>query len=199
MHGRAAYEFSCQRADWTSCEAFAEQSTRRTGIRRPASMSKGGRASSGQSDRSRLTRGLPRHFPNHEARAVSPPPCAGDDAAALGAEQSSRAGAERGPRGRSRTNPVTPGPSGWASGIAQSPIAGLKRTPAERARYLCSAAGVYRLTRRPGRRSDRAKRSRGWAGPDDPDRGEAQAGRDRLRRAERSSAVGGASRRQACS
>ena len=44
----------------------------------------------------------------HEARAVLRPPCAGDDAAALSAEQPSRAGAERGPRGRSRTNPVMP-------------------------------------------------------------------------------------------
>jgi hypothetical protein len=57
----------------------------------------------------------------------------------------------------------------------QSPIAGLTRTPAERARYLCSAAAVCRLTRRPYGRSDRAKRSRGWAGPDDPDRGIAKA------------------------
>ena len=38
----------------------------------------------------------------HEAREVLPPQCAGDDAAALGAEQASSAGAERGPRGRSR-------------------------------------------------------------------------------------------------
>ena len=38
----------------------------------------------------------------HEAREVVPPQCAGDDAAALGAEQASSAGAERGPRGRSR-------------------------------------------------------------------------------------------------
>jgi hypothetical protein len=34
----------------------------------------------------------------HEARAVLPPPCAGDDAGAPGAEQRSRAGAERGTR-----------------------------------------------------------------------------------------------------
>jgi hypothetical protein len=45
--------------------------------------------------------------PSHEARGVSPPPCARDDAAALGAEQPSRTGAERGPRGRSRTNSAT--------------------------------------------------------------------------------------------
>jgi hypothetical protein len=54
----------------------------------------------------------------------------------------------------------------------RSPIAGLARTPADRARYLCSAAGVCCLTRRPCGRSNRAKRSRGWDGADDPNRGE---------------------------
>ena len=66
-------------------------------------------------------------------------------------------------------------------GTRFSPIAGLTRTPAERARYLCSAAAVCRLTRRPYGRSDRAKRSRGWAGPDDPDRGIAAARFERAR------------------
>ena len=34
-------------------------------------------------------------------------------------------------------------------GARESPIAGLTRAPGERARCLCSAGGVYRLTRRP--------------------------------------------------
>ena len=53
---------------------------------------------------------------------------------------------------------------------------GAHETPAERARYLCSAAGGYRLTRRARGRSDRAKRSPGRPGPDDPDRGKGIAG-----------------------
>lgn len=38
----------------------------------------------------------------HAARAVLPPPCTGNDSAAVGAEQASTACAEPGPRGRSR-------------------------------------------------------------------------------------------------
>ena len=56
-----------------------------------------------------------------------------------------------------------------------SPQAGLTGTPAGTARYRCSAASVYRLTRRPRERSDRAKRSPGGPGADDPDRGIAEA------------------------
>jgi hypothetical protein len=82
---------------------------------------------------------------------------------------------------RNRTTPATsarsrPRSSPLRLGPRRSPIAGLTRAPAERARYLCSAASICRLTRRPCERSDRAKRSRGWAGPDDRDRGIAQAG-----------------------
>ncbi len=99
---------------------------------------------------------LPRHFPNHEARAVLPPPCAGDDAAALGAEQPSRAGAERGPRGRSRTEPATPArpcrarPD--AAGITrQSPNAGPARQRARTPACLCRVASPA-----PARRSRRS-------------------------------------------
>ena len=45
---------------------------------------------------------LTAHSRFHKARAVLPPPCSDADAAALAAEQPSRAGAERGPGGRSR-------------------------------------------------------------------------------------------------
>jgi hypothetical protein len=54
-----------------------------------------------------------------------------------------------------------------------SPQAGLRRTRPKRARYLCSTAGVCRLTRRPRRARIGRTRSRGRAGPDDPDRGQA--------------------------
>ena len=58
-----------------------------------------------------------------------------------------------------------------ATGIASVADSGSHENACGRARYLCSAAGVYPLTRRPCRRSDRAKQSRGCPGPDDPDRG----------------------------
>ena len=76
---------------------------------------------------------------------------------------------------------------------------GAHETPAERARYLCSAADGYRLTRRARGRSDRAKRSPGRPGPDDPDRGIAIVGADAygplLRRLSRANVVARSGRR----
>jgi hypothetical protein len=61
------------------------------------------------------------------------------------------------------------GPGG--SEARSSPRAGRTSRSAEDATYLCSAAGVHQLTRRPcGARIGR-RRSRGRAGHDDPDRG----------------------------
>jgi hypothetical protein len=60
-----------------------------------------------------------------------------------------------------------------AAHARSSPQAGLRRTRPKRARYLCSTAGVCRLTRRPRRARIGRTRSRGRAGPDDPDRGQA--------------------------
>jgi hypothetical protein len=78
--------------------------------------------------------------------------------------QSDRAAGRGRREGKSTRARSTPGPR-------FSPIAGLTRTRADTARYLCSSAGVYRLTRRSRRRSDQAKQPHEAPGLDDPGRG----------------------------
>ena len=93
--------------------------------------------------------------------------------------------ASESPRDRTRLRPS------WAliamAGCLRLAASRAHENACERARYLCSAAGACWLTRRRCARSDRAKRSRGWAGPDDPDRGIAMA---RVRAGGRSHSAG---------